>query len=147
MSQEYLLYKKNTFHKIEKLYKMHIVSEMNSQAFQSTQAYQGYQGSQPFQTFSRSFLQGIPDQRRQCHIDNIINGFIADLHAAASAGKTSYMYVPTILRQGAPVITNDDLVHAFQRKFPDCTISYEETWVNTDLYTKVLKKGIIIDWS
>ena len=110
------------------------------------------------QTFSRSFLQGMPEQRKQQNIDKLIEQFVQDLQRAAASGKTSYMYSTArvesynsaIMRpngQEEPVITNDDLISAFQRKFPDCRISYEETWVERDSNTKYLTKGIIIDWS
>lgn len=110
------------------------------------------------QTFSRSFLQGIPEQRKQQHINQIIQWFIHELQNAAAAGKTSYMYsldqrhaVAAVgLGQSnppPPVTTNDDLVSAFQKKFPDCDVSYQETWVDVNPHNRVLKKGIVIDWS
>lgn len=109
------------------------------------------------ETFSRSFLQRMPEQHKQQHIDSLINVFIHDLRNAAIRGKTSYMYdlnnrqnnsqfvIP--LSESLPRITNDDLVSAFQQKFPDCNISYQETWINVNSNNKVLKKGIMIDWS
>lgn len=111
------------------------------------------------QTFSRSVLQGIPEQRKQQDIDGLIERFIHELLHAAAMGKTSYIYnvdncrelnkhlFPGGANQTSPVITIDDLVSAFQRKFPDCHVSYQETWVDVDSKTMSLKKGIIIDWS
>jgi hypothetical protein len=111
------------------------------------------------ETFSRSFLQGIPEQCKQSRIDQIIYQFINELKNAAAMGKTSYMYnvdncrelnkhlFPGGANQTSPVITIDDLVSAFQKKFPDCNVSYKETWVDVDSKTMSLKKGIIIDWS
>jgi len=137
------------------------------------------------ETFSRSFLQGIPEQCKQSRIDQIIYQFINELKNAAAMGKTSYMYQPphdliqtgpairinvslnppalgkTFLSSASgaaginslsntphlPVITIDDLVSAFQKKFPDCNVSYQETWVDIDSNNRSLKKGIIIDWS
>lgn len=99
---------------------------------------------------SRSYLQGIPEQRKQERIDYIIRGFMNELHNAAAAGKTSYMYSLNAVGQcnpPPPVITNDDLVSAFQKKFPDCDVSYQETWVDVNPHNRVLKKGIVIDWS
>ncbi len=46
-----------------------------------------------------------------------------------------------------PTITNEDLVAAFKLKFPDCHVSYEETWLEVNPTNRVLKKGIVIDWS
>ena len=104
------------------------------------------------QTFSRSFLQGIPEQRKQQHIDGLIQGFVHMVQRAAAEGKTSYTYDPNNGRQlqqhpSLPIITNDDLVSAFQRKFPDCDISYQEVWVDINSNNRVLRKGITIDWS
>lgn len=101
------------------------------------------------QTFSRSFLQGIPEQRKQQHINQIIQGFMNELLNVAAAGKTSYMYSLNVAQSypPPPVTTNDDLVSAFQKKFPDCDVSYQETWVDVNPHNRVLKKGIVIDWS
>uniref|UniRef100_A0A6C0L7D4 Uncharacterized protein n=1 Tax=viral metagenome TaxID=1070528 RepID=A0A6C0L7D4_9ZZZZ len=136
------------------------------------------------QTFSRSVLQGIPEQRKQQDIDGLIERFIHELLHAAAMGKTSYMYQPPhdLIQTGhairinvssnppalgktflsspssatgmnslsntpLPVITIDDLVSAFQKKFPDCDVSYQETWVDIDSNNRSLKKGILIDWS
>lgn len=111
------------------------------------------------ETFSRSFLQGIPEQCKQNRIDGIMYDFITELKNTAAMGKTSYMYnldncrilnkplFPGGANQTSPVITIDDLVSAFQRKFPDCDVSYKETWVDVDSKTMSLKKGIVVDWS
>lgn len=60
----------------------------------------------------------------------------------------TWQYQPTY-----PILTLDDVVEGIKNKFPDCKVTYEETWVedisrqNTGQITKTLKKGIIIDWS
>lgn len=95
--------------------------------------------------FSRSFLQGIPEQRKQQHIDGLIQESIHMLQNTAAEGKTSYFYDSN---NCCPTITIDDLVSTFKRKFPDCDISYKETWVeNKSIQYRFLKKGINIDWS
>ena len=120
------------------------------------------------QTYSRSFLQGLPEEEKQRRIDSIVNGFILNLRNSAVAGKTQYIYTPDLHNMSTPdlhnmsgpivltrktytpptpTITNEDLIAAFQRKFPDCDVSYKETWVEVDAVNKVLKKGIVIDWS
>lgn len=102
------------------------------------------------QIFSRSFLQGIPEQRKQKQIDEIIQEFLYNLLNAAAEGKTSYMYelIPENAHgRNPPVITNDDLVSAFQKKFPECEVSYQETWVDINSTNRVLEMGIMIDWS
>ena len=105
------------------------------------------------QVFSREYLQGLPEERKQQQIDSIINTFRGDLLNAAATGKTSYMYVRPDSRKVAhcfpppPVLTNEDLVAGFQTRFPGCKVSYEESWVKTATDTQVLKSGIVIDWS
>jgi hypothetical protein len=103
------------------------------------------------QIFSKAYLRGIPEQRKQEYIDILINQHLHDIKEAAAQGKTSYMYKPItggpVKRVSLPVITNDDLISAFKRKFPDCIVTYEENWVDVDSQNKVLKKGILIDWS
>ena len=130
-----------------------------------------------FETFSRAFLQGVPDQRKQQCIDNFIKRFIRDLKQNAAEGKTSYRvslgnnyagmkgdkappslyaetkyyYQPLNYHRGMaidePVITNEDYISAFKQRFPDCRITYEEKWVDASSNTKHLTKGILIDWS
>jgi hypothetical protein len=106
------------------------------------------------QTFSRSFLQSIPEQRKKQHIDRFILSFITQLENTAAVGKTSFLINPDSITNSsisqhppAPVITNDDLISALQLKFPDCGISYQEIWIDTHPNTRILKKGILIDWS
>jgi hypothetical protein len=120
---------------------------------------------------SRSFLQGLPELRKQQEADQIVQRVSPIIQFAAGAGYTSYTYEHTPNRpnphaaiqvqggqvQGgnasgnvqsiAPVITDEDLVAAFKRKFPDCAVSYEETWVDVTPQKRILKKGIRIDWS
>ena len=103
------------------------------------------------QTFSRSYLQGLPDKYKQEHIDALLALCVQEIQAAATDGETSYMYVIDTSRmkpyKSSYVITKDDMISAFQIKFPDCSISYEETVFGDDSYTKITQKGIIIDWA
>lgn len=109
------------------------------------------------QTFSRSFLQAAPEREKQRRIEWILNssGFVQNLENAAIQGQTQYMYTHNpgsvaVVRASGPLlpeITNGDMIAAFRRKFPDCDVSYQETWVEVDATNKVLKKGIVIDWS
>ncbi len=116
-------------------------------------------------TISRMFLQAqaMPETHKQNYIENYIIGkFISELIGAANAGKTRYIYThnynpsPTFItcqKYGTPSpppppkFTNEELIVAFQRKFPDCDISYQEIWDDINATTRVLKKGIVIDWS
>lgn len=109
------------------------------------------------QTFSRTFLQMLPNTGKLLHISLILKAIGSEIRRVAATGKTSYMYdpndriynfqppteQPNPKYKPYPILTNDDLIPAFQEMFPGCTISYQETWVNTD----VLMKGIVIDWS
>ena len=108
------------------------------------------------QVFSREYLQSIPEQRRQAHINAIINSHSQRILNVAGEGNTSYTYVPDnrIDRQFRQthgnlqtVVATEELIAAFQQKFPGCKVSYEENWVNTTPATKVLTTGIVIDWS
>ena len=105
------------------------------------------------QTFSRAFLQGLAEQRKRERADQLIHQHVESVKELAAQGKTSYIFEPDNNRHNPrqhhsyPVLTNDDFVAAFQRKFPDCTVSYQEAWVDIDVTNRVLKRGIMIDWS
>ena len=103
------------------------------------------------ETFSRSYLKGLPEQRKQQYIESLLTRrIVGDVIVTAESGLTSYMYEPTPGRGYNPPhlpITHEDYIAAFQRKFPECTVSYQEIWMNTGANTKNLKKGIVIDWS
>jgi disulfide oxidoreductase YuzD len=69
---------------------------------------------------------------------------------AANVGKTQFIYTvaaTSYVNTPPSTITTDDLIAAFQRKFPDCDVSYQEIWVEVDATNRVLKKGIVVDWS
>ena len=42
---------------------------------------------------------------------------------------------------------SEELLAGLREKFPGCTISLQEDWVETRQGVKELKKGIMIDWS
>lgn len=105
------------------------------------------------QTFTRAFLQGLSAQRKREAADNAITNHVNAIMESAAQGKTSYMFEPDNIRHNqrqhhtVPVITTEDFIAAFQRKFPGCTVSYQEAWVDVDVTNRVLKRGIVIDWS
>ncbi len=108
----------------------------------------------PVQVFSREYLQNVPEQRKQQHIDNIVQSFCNDLLNNAAQGKTCYIYtkLDNSMRgvqcfPPLPVLTNEDLILGFEARFPGCKVSYEESWVESGRDTRTLKKGIVIDWS
>ena len=107
------------------------------------------------QVYSRDYLQSMPEQRKQQQIDGIVSNFRSELLCAAETGKTSYMYVrPT--NNGSQIswpshsptpLTDAELIAGFFTRFPGCRIYNEEQWVESGPTTRVLKKGIVIDWS
>jgi hypothetical protein len=104
-------------------------------------------------TYSRDYLQAIPQQRKEQQIDGIVQNIIHDIHTAAAVGMTSYRYVKPTTNGGVrsyppePVLTDAEIIAGFFARFPGCKIYYEEAWVETQPGTRNLKKGIVIDWS
>ena len=98
---------------------------------------------------SRATLQGMPEKTRQLIIHTIVDNTVSLIQHAANAGMTSYTHDPVqdIERYKSRSITTHDLVAAFKQKYPDCDVYYEETWVEVNSANKVLKKGIVINWS
>jgi hypothetical protein len=113
----------------------------------------------PEVTYSREYLRGIPEQLRQQRkkqiLQNVINAVVQPVTTAATNEKTSCIIEESVYasqqshfqRTGVVTITTDDIIGALQEKFPDCIISFQEAWVDTAHNTRVLKKGILIDWS
>ncbi len=106
------------------------------------------------QIYSREYLQGIPEQRKQAVIDQITQSFRGELLNAAALGKTSYMYIRTTKNNGImntyppmPEITDAELIAGLFTRFPGCKINYEESWTEVSPTNRILKKGIVIDWS
>lgn len=103
--------------------------------------------------YTRDYLQSAPEREKQRVIDSIVNSFYIELYNAAKMGKTSYMYVRPNQKSGVncwppePEITDAELIAGLFARFPGCNIFYEEKWLDTDNSTRVLKKGIVIDWS
>ena len=104
----------------------------------------------PSGIYSREYLQSIPQERKQQQINGIVQTFIQELVNAAALGKTSYTYVrPAFMKMHSPFpeLTDAELIAGFHARFPGCNIYYDESWVETNTTTRVLKKGIVIDWS
>jgi hypothetical protein len=105
-------------------------------------------------TYSRDYLQAIPQQRKEQAVDSIVQTILSEIHAAAAVGGTSYRYVRPPKDGRVPahrhpelVLTDADIIAGFFARFPGCKIYYEEAWVDSGRDTKTLKKGIVIDWS
>ena len=106
---------------------------------------------------SREYLQKCPQQKKIREIDNIISEFVLTLQRDAELGKTFYMYETHLLENFNRIrfpqnpqsleITINDFIIRLKQRFPDCEISYRELWIDQSNNTRVLKKGIVIDWN
>lgn len=92
--------------------------------------------------------------RKQEYINKLITPHVSGVIVAAEKGQTNYVYDPSPpqsrpvnVYSSAPSITNEELIAALQQCLPDCDIIYQETWVDETPTKKILKKGIVIDWS
>jgi len=107
------------------------------------------------QTFDRAYLQNLAGLLRRQQIEQWINSQLHHSIAAAAAdGKTSYLVngMPQLRHMGtagSPQIpyTSEEIVVILQKKYPGCDITYKEEWVDANSSTRVLQKGIVIDWS
>ena len=82
---------------------------------------------------------------------------------AAMAGKTSHVFNLDTLHQdphnlrfsgSSPVQQEsrdtwsvEELITFFNKMFADCTITYEESWVDDTPHTKHFRRQIMVDWS
>ena len=107
------------------------------------------------QTFDRAYLQNLAGLRRRQQIEQWINNTLHhSIEAAAADGKTSYLVngMPQIqngYKAGYQLLpfTSEELIEALQKKYPGCDITYKEEWVDANSSTRVLQKGIVIEWS
>jgi len=116
--------------------------------------------------FSRSYLQGLPEEAKIAEVSRLISSFTQNLLYAATIGRTNFFfdmtkiqYIPqsadqNIMKQSIISAINphyripiDEILPLFQERFADCTVTYQEQWVETKDNNKALKKGILIDWS
>jgi hypothetical protein len=113
------------------------------------------------QTYTRSKLQGRAEEMRKAaeatrlwqirqRVETYVNQIEAAILTEAGAGKSSYLHEVRNLPHDC---TNDDILRGFQEKFPECTVTLAEEWVDVPNRhpgqppTRVLKSGIKIDWS
>ena len=95
------------------------------------------------QTYSREYLQAMPQQKKEKLIDRIIQGFLHEIQTAAELGITSYRYI-----RSYPLDLSDaDIVAGFFTRFPGCKVYYEDILVEKGGHTHILKNTIVIDWS
>ena len=112
-------------------------------------------------TVNRAKLQGLPEEnrkaaekqklwQRQQAVESHVNQVERSVLDEAAAGKTFYLHE---LRGLPHDCTNDDILQGFRQKFPECTVTLAEDWVDvpnrhpSQPPTRVLKSGIKIDWS
>jgi hypothetical protein len=113
------------------------------------------------QTFTRAKLQGRAEEmrkaaeaaklwQRQQNIEGYVNQTERIVLDEAAAGKFFYLYEVRILPHDC---TNEDILQGFRQKFPECTVTLAEEWVDVPNRhpgqppTRILKSGIKIDWS
>ena len=78
----------------------------------------------------------------------------------ANTGKTSYLFEPVLAARDAEFLvradynpdiylTKDEMISAFQEKFPGCSVFYQEAWVQLAYspHSRILKRGLMIDWA
>jgi hypothetical protein len=123
------------------------------------------------QTFTRAKLQGHAEETRKANeaaklqrlrekVNMLVDSITGQVLDAAANEKTSFLYEPQPHHynvndgRGVVVLQNDDMLRGFQEKFPDCTVTLAEEWVDQigrgnlrGVQTRVLKSGIKIDWS
>jgi hypothetical protein len=125
--------------------------------------------------YNRQYLRDLPEllrrQRREQQLNQQLNSLFnqiqSPLMAAAGRGETKYLYdmmhwmqhnglplmkksaepYQQIQAQAPPEDRSDELLAGLREKFPDCSISFQEDWIETRQGVKELKKGILIDWS
>lgn len=105
------------------------------------------------QTFSREKLQSIPAERRLQAIVQYVDRNYHSIIQAAAVGKTSCLHqfvshnhLPCS-SPGQYIVTLEDVIEGFKAKFPDCSVSYAEEWVDVRPGHREQKTGIRIDWS
>ena len=100
-------------------------------------------------TYSRLDLQTLKETNRKQSIRDIVRTPFMEAVRAASAGKSQFLWESSQYAKFKNHIdfTNEELILALQEKFPDATISYQETWIETRPGFKEKKDGILIDWS
>lgn len=110
------------------------------------------------QVFDRDYLQNLAGLRKREQLNEIMKYYEEFVRKAAIDGNTSYLasiqHVPRMNsigrypgEQPLPPPTTEEIVEAFKKKYRGCDVSYKEEWVDSDSSTRVLKKGVVIDWS
>jgi hypothetical protein len=113
------------------------------------------------QSYTREDLRALPNMMRKQFLQQMIQQYVDLILGAAKSGNTSimldiasdkagihrnmqYQLLRTI---GQSPPTMEEIRETLLEKFPDCTIAYEEKWVDTIPGKRELKKGLTVDWS
>ncbi len=127
------------------------------------------------ETYSSQYLRSLPVKMRKDFVMQSVSQYTQLILGAARNGQTSYLIQEnntpfsgssvhsfkrhhqieqqrlTARSQGrsweADPITDEEMIGALQLIFPDCKITYQETWVDISPDKKELRKGICVDWS
>jgi len=110
------------------------------------------------QMFDRKKLQGLAEEHRLQQLTHFIDSHVANgVLNSATLGKTSFLYErPTVdpyRNSNQYVPTDKELIDGLKIKFPGSSVTWTEEWVDEPPrrlgapLTRVLKKGIKIDWS
>lgn len=104
--------------------------------------------------YTREELQNLPKELRKGYLNQVVNRYVQEIINAASNGKTSTVIEMLIdgkncgrIQTWEKTPTYEEMEEILKERFPGCRIAYEEVWVEKDINTRVLKKGIVIDWS
>ncbi len=107
-------------------------------------------------SYSRDYLRELPIKMRKQFLEQTIQPYVQQILGAAQNGKSSVMISDQTHKKGAMICnmapwqkppTMEELREALLEKFPDCTITYEEKWVDIAPGRRELKTGITVDWS
>lgn len=112
------------------------------------------------QKFSRKELQEYKDVMIRKRAHWVVAEHYRNILQSAEYGSNAYLVSlntenkTTCLPMGVnplPEPTTEDILSAFKEIFPDCSVTYNESWVDQppmrNQQTRVLKKSILIDWS
>ncbi len=108
-------------------------------------------------SYSRDYLRALPIEMRKQYLTNFIQGYVNIILDAARNGET-YVVLKTekdthglmgqcIIRPYETYPTNDEIREALLEKFPGCSVTYEEKWVDVSAGKRELKARLTVDWS
>ncbi len=111
----------------------------------------------PKPIFSREYLQNYntiqKEKTRQKYIQNVLNISQQDVLQAAASGKTSYCwetdkYIHYLQKNRIAYepVTDEELIEAFEKKYPECKVSHGELWVEQQPGVYVTQTGLVISW-